>query len=416
MKRRYLILFIIFTFVFELFVVIYNIKEKTEYSNDVIKINELVSSIKESYGDTSKYPKYFDYTVIDNSGNLIYKTKDELSQSLNEAYKNRDTIIDLIIDNEVKGKIIICNDVKGIVNRHNDIYINIIIWVSSIQLIALIIYYIVLYKKILEPFNKMKNFAIRVSNGNLDIPLEMDRKNNFGAFTEAFDIMRYEIKKARIAEKKTIEDKKELVAKLSHDIKTPIASIKSSSELGLAISNDEKTKECFKSINQKSDQINILVTNLFNSTLEELEELNINPIELKSNIIKELIDNADYLNRNNEYSVPECKIFGDRLRLQQVFDNVFANSYKYANTKIETKIFIENEYLVVSIRDFGSTINDEEVPLLTEKFKRGTNTGSIEGAGLGLYISKELLRKMNGNLEIKNENPGFNTTIYLRII
>ncbi len=416
MKRRYLILFIIFTFVFELFVVIYNIKEKTEYANDVIKINELVSSIKENYGDTSKYPKYFDYTVIDNSGNLIYKTKDDLSQSLNEAYKNRDTIIDLIIDNEVKGKIIICNDVKGIVNRHNNIYINIIIWVSSIQLIALIIYYIVLYKKILEPFNKMKNFAIRVSNGNLDIPLEMDRKNNFGAFTEAFDIMRYEIKKARIAEKKTIEDKKELVAKLSHDIKTPIASIKSSSELGLAISNDEKTKECFKSINQKSDQINILVTNLFNATLEELEELNINPIELKSNIVKELIDNADYLNRNNKYSVPECKIFGDKLRLQQVFDNIFANSYKYANTKIETKIFIENEYLVVSIRDFGNTINDEEVPLLTEKFKRGTNTGSIEGAGLGLYISKELLRKMNGNLEIKSENPGFNTIIYLRII
>lgn len=416
MKRRYLSLFIIFTFVFELFVVIYYIREKTEYKNDIIKVNELINEIKENYGDISKYPKYFDYTIIDNSGNLIYKTKDELSQSLNEAYKNRDTIIDLIIDNEIKGKVIISNDVKGIVNRHNDIYINILMWVSGIQLIALIIYYIVLYKKILEPFNKMKDFAIRVSSGNLDIPLEMDRKNNFGAFTEAFDIMRFEVKKARIAEKKTVEDKKELVAKLSHDIKTPIASIKSSSELGLAISNDEKTKEYFKSINQKSDQINILVTNLFNSTLEELEELNVNPIELKSNIIKELIDNADYLNRNNEHFVPKCKIFGDRLRLQQVFDNIFANSYKYANTKIETQIFIENEYLVVSIRDFGNTINDEEIPLLTEKFKRGTNTGNVEGVGLGLYISKELLRAMNGNLEIKNDNPGFNTTIYLRII
>lgn len=416
MKRRYLSLFIIFIFVLELFVVIYYIREKTEYKNDITKINELVNEIKENYGEFSKYPKYYNYTVIDNSGNLIYKTKEGLSQSLNEAYKNRDTIIDLIVDNEIKGKIIISNDIKGIVNRHNYIYINIIMWVSGIQLIALIIYYIVLYKKILKPFNNMKDFAIRVSNGNLDIPLEMDKKNNFGAFTEAFDIMRSEIKKARITEKKIIEDKKELVAKLSHDIKTPIASIKSSSELGLAISNDEKTKECFKSINQKSDQINILVTNLFNATLEELEELNISPIELKSNIIKELIDNADYLNRNNEYSVPKCKIFGDKLRLQQVFDNIFANSYKYANTKIETKIFIENEYLVVSIRDFGNTINDEEVPLLTEKFKRGTNTGSVEGAGLGLYISKELLKKMNGNLEIRNENPGFNTIIYLRII
>ena len=57
----------------------------------------------------------------------------------------------------------------------------------------------------------MNEFATRVSCGNLDIPLEMDRNNNFGAFTEAFDIMRSEIKKARSEEKKAIDAKKELV-------------------------------------------------------------------------------------------------------------------------------------------------------------------------------------------------------------
>lgn len=416
MKKRYLILFIIITFIIELISVIFLVTEKTEYKNDTIKINELVSEIEKNYGNVSKYPKYLDYAIIDNDEKVIYKTKDNASKTLNEAYKNRDTIIDLTINNENKGKIIISNNFSNIVSKHNETYIYTIIIVSSIQVIALIIYFIILYKKIVKPFNMMKEFAIRISNGNLDIPLKMDRNNNFGAFTEAFDIMRAEIKKARIAEKKTIEDKKELIAKLSHDIKTPIASIKSSSELGLAICNDEKTKKYFKSINQKSDQINILVTNLFNATLEELEELDINAVELKSNIIKELIDNADYLNRNSEYLVPKCKIFGDRLRMQQVFDNIFANSYKYANTKIETKISIENEYLVISIKDFGNTIKDEEMPLLTEKYARGTNINNIDGAGLGLYISKELLRKMNGNLEIKNANPGFETIIYLRII
>ena len=228
--------------------------------------------------------------------------------------------------------------------------------------------------------------------------------------------MRYEIKKSREAEKKAIEDKKELVAKLSHDIRTPIASIKSFSELGLAISDNEKTKKYFESINQKSDQINILITNLFNATVEELEELNLNPIAIKSNIIKDLITNSDYLNKNSEFIIPECKVFADRLRLQQVFDNIFINSYKYANTKMETKAYIENEYLVISIKDFGTNIIDEEIPLLKERFKRGKNSEGIDGVGLGLYISTELLRKMNGNLEIENENPGFKVNVYLRII
>jgi signal transduction histidine kinase len=262
----------------------------------------------------------------------------------------------------------------------------------------------------------MEKFASRVSSGNLDIPLDMDKDNNFGAFTEAFDVMRHEIKKSRSAEKKAIEDKKELVAKLSHDIRTPIASIKSSSELGLAISKEEKTKKCFESINQKSDQINILITNLFNTTLEELEELTINATEINSNIIKDLINNSDYLDRNNNFNIPNCKVFADKLRLQQVFDNIFINSYKYANTKIETEAFIENEYLVISIKDFGNSISDEEIPLLKDKFKRGKNVKDVDGTGLGLYISNELLRKMNGDLELENANPGFKVIIYLRII
>jgi len=262
----------------------------------------------------------------------------------------------------------------------------------------------------------MKKVASRVTDGNLDIPLRMDKKNNFGAFTEAFDIMRHEIKKSRAAEKKAIESKKELVAKLSHDIKTPIASIKSSSELGLATTKEERSKAYFESIDHKSDQINNLISNLFNATLEELDELSINASEMRSGVIKDLIKNADYLNKNDTYSIPDCTVFADRLRLQQVLDNVFANSYKYANTNTKTSVCINGNKLIITIRDFGSGVEAEELPLLMEKFKRGANTQDKEGAGLGLYISKELLKKMEGNLEIENGNPGFVTKIYLRII
>ena len=416
MKKRYLILFIIITFAVEVIITKFYITKKVEYTNDTIKINELVNQISDNYNNYSKYSDFYDYTILDNNGDVIYTTTNGLSKTLNEAYKNRDTIIDLIVEDEVKGKIIINNDFEEITNSNKNKFTIILISITAVQLLSILIYYLYLYKKIIKPFKKMEKFASRISTGNLDIPLDMDKNNNFGAFTEAFDVMRHEIKKSRAAEKKAIEDKKELVAKLSHDIRTPIASIKSSSELGMAISNDEKTKRYFETINQKSDQINILITNLFNTTLEELDELTINATEINSSIIKDLINNSDYLDRNNNFNIPNCKVFADKLRLQQVFDNIFINSYKYANTKMETEAFIENEYLVISINDFGNSIDNEEIPLLKDKFKRGKNIKDIDGTGLGLYISNELLRKMNGDLELENANPGFKAIIYLRII
>lgn len=415
MKKIYFILIILITFLTEILVSIYFIKEKTNYQNDSVNINDLSKTIEKNYPNDNEYPKEFQYTIFDENENIMYKTNNELSKSINEAYKNQDTIVDLKI-NEENYKLVINNNLNNIIEQNQKTYIKILIIISTIQLLSFSIYYILSNVYIIKPFKEMKDFATRISNGDLDIPLKMDKNNNFGAFTESFDIMREEIKKARTKEKKAIEAKKELVAKLSHDIKSPIASIKSSSELGLEITTDEKIKKQFSSINKKSDQINTLITNLFNSTLEELEQLNINPTKLNSAIIKELIINSDYQNKAQEFEIKECKVFADILRLQQVFDNIFINSYKYADTDIEINSYIDNEYLIINIKDFGNTITDEEIPLLLEKFKRGSNVKNKDGVGLGLYISKQFIKQMDGELEIKNDNPGFKVIIKLRII
>ena len=65
-----------------------------------------------------------------------------------------------------------------------------------------------MYVTMIRPFRKLKGFAERIAGGNLDIPLEMDKRNLFGAFTESFDIMRSELKKARLAEAQAQQSKK----------------------------------------------------------------------------------------------------------------------------------------------------------------------------------------------------------------
>ena len=244
----------------------------------------------------------------------------------------------------------------------------------------------------------------------------MDKGHVFGEFTESFDLMRSELKKARIAEKKASDDKKEMVAKLSHDIKTPVASIKSTSEIGMAITKEERTKEMFGIINDKTDQIKALVDNLFTSSVQDITEIEVNPGQQPSEIITTLIKNSDYLNRAGKYEIPECSVYFDKLRLQQVFDNIFMNSYKYADTDMSVASEISGDYLVIRVSDKGPGVKEEEIPLLKEKYKRGSNTNEKDGAGLGLYLANYFMEKMDGQLGLSNKEPGFEVSVYLRII
>lgn len=186
-----------------------------------------------------------------------------------------------------------------------------------------------------------------------------------------------------MAEAAANESKKELVAKLSHDIRTPVASIKAASEVGEALSQDEKNRRNYGQIIQKADQINTLVNNLFSAALEELQELSVIPTELKSDELRPMLENADYLHRAVIPPVPDCLLCADSLRLQQVFDNIFANSYKYADTKINVTVSLKDNYLVICIEDYGGGLDEAELPLLKEKFKRGSNVRNTEGRGWG---------------------------------
>lgn len=405
-----------FLFIIELTVCILAINRVSSVKQDTITINRIVKSVETNYGDESKYSSDLEYSVIDNSNTVIYKTSHAKSESLNEAIKNNDIILDITIDDNVVGKILIENTTNRLLNNTKGYIITVIVIVSSIQLLVFIAYFYHMNKLLIKPFNDLSAFAARVAQGNLDIPLSMDRKHVFGPFTESFDLMRSELKKARIAEKKANDDKKEIIAKLSHDIKTPVASIKSTSEIGYEISKDSNCKNYFNQINVKSDQIKVLVDNLFNSSINEITEIDVNPSNYNSDVLYTLIKNADYLNKLNDFSIPNCNIYIDKIRMQQTFDNIFTNSYKYANTKIEINISILEEFLIIDIKDFGPGVLDEEINLLKEKYKRGSNVKDEDGAGLGLHLANYFMENMNGRLELYNNHPGFGAKIYIRII
>lgn len=271
-------------------------------------------------------------------------------------------------------------------------------------------------RRFLKPFRDMEAFAHHIASGNLDAPLLAQKESSFGAFTESFDLMRTELARAKEAERKANQSKKELIATLSHDIKTPLASIKATSELMAATATEEKQKESVRTIIAKTDQVNALVDNLFVSTMEELHDLEIKPAEVSSTTLSKLILRSDYRKQVVLKEIPDCLVYADEARLMQVFDNIISNSYKYACTAIEVQAGIEADELTLDFADEGPGVAEEEILLLTQKFYRGSNVGEQSGVGLGLYNAALFVEGMGGGLLCFNDKGRFVVRLILKLV
>lgn len=383
---------------------------------DVAAVNEVVK-ILESHWQQPEAAAFssLDYTVLEADGAVRYQTREDLSQTIPQAVARRDTILDLWQGEQRLGQVLIHNSEEESFAAQKRWLAGGFLLLMLVQTVVLFGSYFYLEKTYVRPFQKLKQFAVRVAAGNLDLPLTMDRKNIFGAFTESFDLMRRELKQARLAQAQADREKKELVAKLSHDIKTPVASIKAVAELGYACSNQERNRDNYAQIIHKADQINALISNLFTAALEELQQLTVTPVEFQSGELQKLLSAADYLHRGNTAAIPDCLLWGDLLRLQQVLDNLFANAYKYAGTQIEVTAFRQEDHLRLVIEDFGGGVSDGELGRLKEKFWRGSNRDAAEGAGLGLFLSDYFMKEMHGDLLVENGRAGLKVSVVIAL-
>lgn len=290
----------------------------------------------------------------------------------------------------------------------------IIFWVTMLLLGYLIILLIYLFQ--IKPVKELDKFAAEISRGNLDTPLPMHRNNVFGTFTESFDLMREELKASKEREIAAEQAKRELVAGLSHDIKTPISTIQATCEVAsMKYSDDADISEKIGIISAKTETINLLINNLLHSTMEELEELEINAEENSSEMIEEYFSGQRQSVKINFVNhIPPCLVYLDPLRMEQAVDNVIGNSIKYAGTDIEVS-FSEIEgpnntdgkpvnYIKIKIKDFGPGVPEEDLAMITEKYFRGSNTKDVQGYGLGMNLVKTYMEGMGGGIEYYNED------------
>ncbi|MGN0165352.1 MAG: ATP-binding protein [Lachnospiraceae bacterium] len=295
------------------------------------------------------------------------------------------------------------------------------ILMCGISLAFILVVFGYTYFSILRPFDKMKAFAQKIAQGNFDVPLDYERSNYFGAFTWAFDSMRREITKSRACEREAIENNKTIIATLSHDIKTPISSIRAYAE-GLEANMDstpEKREKYLSVIMKKCDEVSKLTNDLFLHSLSDLDKLKINPEKIElCGFVENAVGEIAAEQKDVRFTKPDftAMVSADFNRLTQITENLINNARKYAKSDIDVFITQADDNAEIHFRDFGKGIPDEDMPFIFHKFYRGRNCGNEQGSGLGLYIVKYITEQMHGRVMLYNHADGLEAVISLPII
>lgn len=214
-----------------------------------------------------------------------------------------------------------------------------------------------------------------------------------------------------ITEMKRLENiRTQFVANVSHELKTPLTSIKGFAET-LRYVDDEETKKKFLDIIDKeavrlTRLINdiLVLSNLESNTVEEMEEF------LPDDIIDDVINILSEQSSKKGIKVTFYRdninyILGQRDKFLQVALNIIENAIKYSEegAKVDIKSFSENGYYNFIVKDTGIGIPEDDLPRIFERFYRVDKARKSGGTGLGLAIVKHIVKSFGGTIEVKSE-------------
>lgn len=273
-----------------------------------------------------------------------------------------------------------------------DILKNILLIVLGLSFALSVILSYFFSKRISAPLVKMSKTARKLGGGDYSVDFKEETYTEINDLSNTLNYATNELTK-------TIEMRKDLIANVSHDLKTPLTVIKSYSEMIRDISGSSEVlrNEHLEIIISESDKLTQFVNDLLDiskieSSLESIKRESVDLEELSKNVIKRF--NLDESVLKLETSGNNI-IFCDKKRIEQVIYNLISNAVKYTgqDKKIEVKIFEEDDNVVFNCIDNGVGIDSKDIDMIWERFYRirDNQTRPRVGTGLGLNIVKSIL-------------------------
>ena len=300
------------------------------------------------------------------------------------------------------------------------LYINLSLFGMMIVTIIVLVY---VHNKVLKPFQDMSNLSYELAKGNLSMPVKEEKSKLFGRFLWGMDMLREKLEDNKEKELEFQKERKTLILSLSHDIKTPLSSIELYSK---ALSEDlydtqERKDEALQGIARNVKEIKGYVDEIVTASREDFLNLEVSMGEFYLSETMKVIesyyqDKLSVIHTAFEIQkIPECLIKGDKNRMVEVLQNVMENAIKYGDGKrIRISFGEEEDCKLIHIENSGCNLKKEELPNLFDSFYRGSNSTGVKGNGLGLYICKTLMHKMDGEIFAQMKEEFFCVTIVVR--
>ena len=279
--------------------------------------------------------------------------------------------------------------------------------------------------KLVKPFNDMSDMTYELAKGNLVKPLKADKNRFLGKFLWGVDMLRENLEDSKAKNLEYQKEKKTLMVSLSHDIKTPLSAIclyAKALEEGLYDDENAK-KEALEKILGNTEEIKAYVDEIYKLSREEFMDFSVTVEEI---YLKKVVDKlcAYYMDKlsilHTEFDVSDFEdvlVSGDGDRLLEAMQNLMENAIKYGDGKrISIEFAREEDCVLMTVSNTGCTLPVAEVSNLFDSFYRGSNTENIGGNGLGLYIVKQLMRRMDGDAYVTVEDGNFYATLVVRMI
>ena len=270
-------------------------------------------------------------------------------------------------------------------------------------------------KRMLEPFWRLSNMPYELAKGHLRGELPESREKYFGRFIWGISMLRDTLQSARKRELQLAGEKKTLILSISHDIKIPLSAIKLQARRiyeGL-VTDEEERRACGRSIEQHADEIEQFVRKIMEASGDQILSIEVENSEFYL---------KDYVNQIKEIYQPKCSqsmvelqvakyenhlLKGDLDRAVEVMENLLENALKYGDGRRIRISFYEEDYCqVIEVFNTGEAVNRQEIPHLFDSFFRGSNAKGKDGNGLGLYICRQIMLKMGGDIFVQTKEDG----------
>ena len=360
------------------------------------------------------------YTPFDMVNNYKYEERPYINFMLEKNLSSGHVNVILALPNNTIERVTLNFSLDSVMYQSKII---IIITLIIDAIIALIFGYL-FSRKLTKPISEIITNIDILSKGNYN--LYTKEKGIYKAVFENINELSSTLRENDNQRKELESMREDWLANITHDIKTPLASIQGYAEIisdkDYEFTRDEM-QEYTEIIYSKSKYIKELVdelnlsTRLKNNALS-LNKQNTNLVALLRNVVIDILNDSRYENRNIEFNsnidVIEKEV--DVMLLKRALTNLIFNAVVHNNESVQVKVDIKKiDKINISIKDNGNGINTKDLEHIFDRYFRGTNTGEAhKGSGLGMAISKEIINNHGGEIQI-NSKLGCGTEILITL-